>query len=173
MYFNIKVLLQKNISMQALNTKITLHFLGLISCMLLFQHCREEINEEPISKNPNEEPISKNPLVEFNQLTGKTSKTWKIRAVTINGVMQTLDDCQKSSEITFSKDKSGTIDYYDMSCGSKANVFSWELVPDTINFILANQEKHQLVVQELNETTLKYSTASDESLKYDFTLTAK
>ncbi len=143
--------------MQALNKKITFYFLGLISCMLLFQHCREEMNEEPVSKNP---------LVEFNQLTGKTSKTWRISAVTINGVMQTLDDCQKSSEITFSNDKNGAIDYYDMSCGSKANAFSWELVPDTLNFILANQEKHQLVVQELNETIFKYSTSSDENLKY-------
>ncbi|QHT68506.1 lipocalin family protein [Rhodocytophaga rosea] len=120
-----------------------------------------------------QKPVSTNPLVELNQLSGNTSRIWKISSVSINGVSQALDDCQKFTEITFSKEKSGTLDFYDTSCGKQAQAFSWETTPDTLTILLANQERQKLVIQELNQSTFKYTTVAAEGLSYAFTLTTK
>jgi hypothetical protein len=145
-------------------TKYILLLSGLLFCIAIFQQCQPE---------PAQEPVSTNPLVELPQLTGNTSRIWKISRVSINGVSQTLDDCQKFTEITFSKDKTGKLDFYDTSCGKQANTFSWEIVPDTLTILLANQERQKLVIQELNQSTFKYTTIAAEELSYAFTLTTK
>lgn len=145
-------------------TKYIFLLSSLLCCIAIFQQCTPE---------PAQEPVSTNPLVELPQLTGNTSKTWKISSVSINGVTQTLDDCQKFTEITFAKEKSGTLDFYDTSCGKQPQTFSWEFAPDTLIILLANQEKQQLVIQELNESTFKYTTQPTEGLSYAFTLTSK
>ena len=140
-------------------------FIFFIACNLFFLlQCTPERDQEPVSTNP---------LVALPQLTGNTSRIWKINTVSINGVSQTLDDCQKFTEITFGKEKTGVLDFYDTSCGKQPQAFSWEIAPDTLTILLANQERLKLVIQELSQSTFKYSTVAAEGLKYDFTLTAK
>lgn len=136
----------------------------ILFCTLFFQQCKTEQVQEPVSPNP---------AIEFNQLTGSNSKTWKISTVTINGVSQPLDNCQKSTEITFAKEKTGILDFYNTDCSKKPDAFAWEYVLDTLYILLATEEKQKLIIQELNEATFKYTTEAAEDLKYEFVLTRK
>jgi hypothetical protein len=144
--------------------KLTQYIFSIIFCIAIFQQCTPEKAQEPISTNP---------LVELPQLTGNTSRVWKISAVSINGIDQILDDCQKFTEITFAKEKTGILDFYDTSCSKQPQTFSWEISPDTLTILLANQENQKLMIQELSQSTFKYSTVAAEGLTYQFTLTTK
>jgi hypothetical protein len=144
--------------------KFTAYIFLIVCSLFFFQQCTPEQAQEPVSTNP---------LVELPQLTGNTSRVWKISAVSINGVDQILDDCQKFTEITFGKEKTGTLDFYDTSCGKQPQTFSWEIAPDTLTILLANQENQKLVIQELDQSTFKYTTVAAEGLTYQFTLTTK